>query len=208
MNKNDIQNNNLLLSRLNINKYYMKQNIQNIIAEFIPIIILFLFLSKNKEFLAFSKTILGKMISIGLIIFYTIIDKMIGLFVCALIILFYQYEYKEMFENIQENIEDMEEINDDNIDDPVFLDIGTNKNEEMKKTKNVTQSKEDIFRKKNCKNGYLKYKGMNVNNEMAEHIFPEMKYKYNNVICNPCNNTCEISIIDNKLKLRETMGFP
>ena len=50
-------------------KYY-----QNIVAQFIPIIIIFLFLSKNKEFIAFSKTILGKIISIGLIIFYTIVN--------------------------------------------------------------------------------------------------------------------------------------
>jgi hypothetical protein len=47
---------------------------------------------------------------------------------------------------------------------------------------------------------------MNIKNEMAEHVFPQMKY--NDVLCNPCDNTCNISVIDNKLKLRETMGFP
>ena len=188
-------------------KYY-----QNIVAQFIPIIIIFLFLSKNKEFIAFSKTILGKIISIGLIIFYTIIDKFLGLFICAIIILFYQYKYKESFDFIQDNIEyiqDNIDIQDnietqDNIEyieDPILIDID-NTDSSIKKYKN----NKDIFRKENCKNGYLKYKDMNVKNEMAEHIFPELKF--NNVLCNPCNKTCNISIIDNKLKQREIHGFP
>jgi len=56
----------------------MKQNIQNIIAEFIPIVLIFLFLYTNKQFLLFSKTILGKVISILIIIFYAFINKYIG----------------------------------------------------------------------------------------------------------------------------------
>jgi hypothetical protein len=39
---------------------------------------------------------------------------------------------------------------------------------------------------------------MKVKPEMVSHIFPELKFK--NSECNVCDNTCEFSIIENRLK--------
>lgn len=177
----------------------MKQNIQNIIAEFIPIVLIFLFLYTNKKFLLFSKTILGKVISILIIIFYAFINKYIGLFACIITIIFYRYDYKESFDFIEY---DTNHLNVEVIDDPIYLDINSNKSKDIKAKVKVLKEDNNMiiedgdeifrreFRKKNCKNGYLKNKEMNVKSEMAEHVFPEMKYK--NVVCNPCDETCEI----------------
>jgi valyl-tRNA synthetase len=51
---------------------------------------------------------------------------------------------------------------------------------------------EDEFRKQNCERGVLKYKNMKVKNEMADIVFPQMKF--NSHLCNPCNKTCDISV--------------
>ena len=178
----------------------MKQNIQNIIAEFIPIVLIFLFLYTNKQFLLFSKTILGKVISILIIVFYAFINKYIGLFACIVVILFYRYGYKESFDFIEYDTNDLDvEV----IDDPIYLDINSNKSKDVKVKVKVLKENDDIiiedgdeifrreFRKENCKNGYLKNKGMNVKIEMAEHVFPEMKYT--NVVCNPCDENCDFT---------------
>jgi hypothetical protein len=59
------------------------------------------------------------------------------------------------------------------------------------------------FRKENCDGKTLKYKNMEVNDEVAEHVFPEVKY--NNDKCNPCADTCDISVMENKLKAEKEM---
>ena len=54
------------------------------------------------------------------------------------------------------------------------------------------------FRKQYCEGNILKYKDMNVRGDMIEHIFPEVEYKEDK--CNPCSETCDFSIIENRIK--------
>ena len=65
------------------------------IAQFIPIVIIISLLSYSKEFVNMSYTILGKILSICLILFYTHLDKYVGLVLCLLIIVYYQSDYVE-----------------------------------------------------------------------------------------------------------------
>ena len=62
---------------------------KKIISQFIPIVIIFLLLSYSSELAIFSHSILGKIISILIIGYYTTIDKYVGLFVCILFIFYY-----------------------------------------------------------------------------------------------------------------------
>ena len=62
------------------------------------------------------------------------------------------------------------------------------------------------FKKQNCKNGELKYKNMSVKNEMAPHIFSELNYT--NGPCNPCAESCNYSIIEEKMKTEEELVKP
>jgi hypothetical protein len=145
-------------------------------AQFIPIVLFFIIASNLNGAVLFTHTILGKFIVIAIIIYYTTIDTLLGLFVCLMIILFYQMDYVE-------NMLNMYDWND--VQKPQFMgmsvDVPISVNE---------------FRQENCVNGKLKYKNMNVTNEMAHHIFPEIKF--NNHVCDPCSKTCDMSIIESK----------
>jgi hypothetical protein len=73
------------------------------ILQFIPIIILFLLLSYPEQFVLFSNLSFGRLIAVLIIIFYSSLDKYMGLFVCGLVILFYQSDYVENMRAISEN---------------------------------------------------------------------------------------------------------
>jgi len=62
----------------------------------------------------------------------------------------------------------------------------------------------DMFRKTNCDDkGRLKYKGATVRPEMADHVFREIQFHGNSAKCNPCDDSCEFSIIEERLNREE-----
>ena len=139
--------------------------------QFIPIIIAFLLLAYSKLMAQFSYTILGKLFSILLIIYYASIDKLVGLFVCGLVILYYQMDYVKLLAHGESNSKLI--------------------------TEGFSAAKTD-FRSQNCINGSLKYKNMDVNNEMADHVFREVRFE-NDAKCNVCSDTCSFSITENRI---------
>jgi len=214
---------------------------KKIISQFIPIVIIFLLLSYSSEIAIFSHSILGKIISILIIGYYTTIDKYIGLLVCILFIFYYQTDYVESMLNINDYNWDWK-VNHDLVGDYLFIEsfselkprcnCGSPKpfQEAKKEDKleeenlilkgyenfenyrelyedNHEQSNEEVkdtFRKENCSsNGVLKYKNMEVKNDMAEHIFSELKFK--NGTCNPCSKTCDFSIIESRIKTEDEL---
>ena len=203
----------------------------NIIIQFIPIIIIFTLLKFSKDFVNFSFTILGKLLAVIIIIFYSSIDIMVGLCVCGLVILYYQSDYVENMLNISDVLEVNDvipsisglEIDYDATgipDDGIYL-VPMAVNNDIKKPRQCKKqcknkcegmtnysdiNKPDLidqFKKENCVGGELKYKDMNVKNDMAEHVFSELAFY--NTPCNACNNTCKYSIIESKVKTEEKM---
>jgi hypothetical protein len=199
----------------------------NIISQFIPIILIFLLLSYSDDVALFSHSILGKLISIIIIIYYTILDKYIGLLVCLIIILYYQSDYVENLLNINKynSLENFSILNNScNCENPKPLQEAKNEfkiedNESMilKKYENYENYKElyeeiepinsdtqDTFRTENCSSkGTLQYKDMEVKNDMAGQIFPELNFK--DQPCNPCSKTCNFSIIESKIKTEDEL---
>jgi hypothetical protein len=187
--------------------------IKNTIAQFIPILAIFIILSQYQLCVEFSHTILGKIVIASLVLFYTSIDKVLGLFVCALVILFYQMDCVENMLNIEpfDTIE-KEEIEEEF--DPEYVkikpakscgcagavkDIETFENYEHDEEQVIQDVKvQDEFRREHCKKGMLTHKDMNVKNEMAQHVYPELQFKKE--YCNACSPTCQFSIIESKLK--------
>lgn len=55
---------------------------KNIVAQFIPIFIIYFLLSYSHEFAQIANTVLGKLLAMLIITYYTIIDMKIGLLVC------------------------------------------------------------------------------------------------------------------------------
>jgi hypothetical protein len=198
---------------------------KNILSQFIPIILLYLLLSFSKEFALFSHTVLGKFIAILIIVYYTVIDKTVGLFVCALVIFYYQSEVVENMLNMDsimgnlfdttENMESMgksknlETFNTEkmgkkkelNVEGMATINDVYNSENRVEKSFEEMQNQNGYpqeFRKQYCEGNVLKYKDMNVKADMIEHVFPEVEYKEEK--CNPCAGTCGFSIIENRLK--------
>ena len=186
---------------------------KNTVAQFIPIIIIFLLMSQYKGCVEFSHTILGKILAALVILFYTNIDKVLGLFVCALVILYYQMTCVENMLNIEpfDTIEKEEDEEEDeelvysetkpakSCDSCGVKGIETFDNYDSNENATIDNGPaQDEFRKEHCQKGVLKHKDMVVKHEMAQHIYPELKFE--NDYCNACSPTCKFSIIESKLK--------
>jgi len=196
------------------------------ILQFIPIIILFLLLSYPEQFVLFSNLSFGRLIAVLIIIFYSSLDKYLGLFVCGLVILFYQCDYVENMRAITENFTELSYSFLNNIEVP-------NKNSEIAKVsqknmetkplkyseyfdlyldeiafpkipaKDAKEELKEQFNKEYCDGNKLKYKNVNVKPDMLQHIFPQLSFI--NKPCNPCDKSCEYSIIETKLITEEQM---
>jgi len=186
----------------------MKSKIKsNIIAEFIPIILIFTYLSYPNEMFSFLDSSLGRLIIVGIIIFYSAMDKMIGLLVCGLVILFYQmdgftfydFQWDLDMESFLSDFQDRDRehfAKYETVEPPPPKEINLEKNATFEQVKAA-------FREKHCENGVLKYKTMPVNLQMVEHIFPEIEF--HKIVCNPCKTDCKYSMIETRIMHEETM---
>jgi hypothetical protein len=197
------------------------------VAQFIPIIIIFLLISYFKSIAKFSNTVLGKLLAICVIIFYTTLDKLLGALVCLLVIFYYQSDLVENMLNLDSDLVNVvpEDIQADldYVDDYVYLEKQDAMNKKYKKesmmnyvelygdehNKDILINNEKLqneFRKNNCSKGELVNKDIPVNYEMTEHVFPEVKFRRG--FCNPCLKDCEFSIIEQKLANEEKLRIP
>jgi hypothetical protein len=79
--------------------------------------------------------------------------------------------------------------------------------DEISETKTtVNDAKQELknqFIKEYCDGNTLKHKNTNIKPDMMQHIFPQVSFISNQ--CNPCDKTCEFSIIESKLITEEKM---
>jgi len=184
--------------------------LKKIAAQFIPIVIIFASLSFSKDAVLFSHTILGKLIAVSIIMFYTFVDKTLGLFVCLLIIFYYQYSIMENMLNIEDVFDVNENIEhtlplDEAVDDYLFFEPTKQEKKLTKKNKNKPLSAKDEFRKKNCKGSDLYYNNIKIRPDVADSVFPELKF--NDTVCNPCNDVCDVAFVEKKINI-ETILLP
>jgi hypothetical protein len=198
-----------------------------LILNFLPIILIFLLVSYTDIFAQISTTILGKLVAILLIIFYIKQDKMLGLFVCLLVILFYQSDFVNSFDWLNKSVqpivqnsklspkvidpifENMETLADNGLGLDNAYPLSVHKEGSQKVNINANmEGKKSEFRKTYCKKGHLIHKGQNISNENAEHIFPEIKHSNEHHKCNLCDNTCDFSFVNNKIDTEEILVKP
>ncbi len=188
---------------------------KTIISQFIPIIILMLLISFSNEFVNFSFSILGKFIALSIIMYYTYLDKYLGLIVCLIIIIYYQSDVVEnmlntddimekMVEEFETKkrekedsllVENMQPMNPSSLNnDRIMSKVNDVYNQEVSNYENSIEGKElkDTFIKENCKGNKLFHKNMIVKPEQTSLIFPEIKYQ--DTQCNICDKTCNFSI--------------
>jgi hypothetical protein len=181
-------------------------------------IIIFLLVSYTNNFAAISNTILGKLFALVLIFFYIKQDKFIGLFVCLLVILYYQSDYISYFDWLNKPITYLPSpstLSPKTID-PIFENMETLADSGIGLSDAYPSSLHKVsdldkkieFRKTYCKKGHLIQKGQHVSNENSEHIFPEIKQMNEYQKCNLCDDTCDFSFINKKLDTEEILVKP
>ena len=185
-----------------------KFKLSKCLHDFIPIILITLFVFFPNRTIPFSHTTLGRFLSIMLIVYYTKKDITVGLFICILVIFYYQIDQFEYMLNISEGF--LWEMTFDDGKPPVYNENYTPYKYEMYHELNTKlqneSSPEKKFQEDNCVNGELQLKGVNINPEMSNHVFPELNFE--NSPCNPCNPMCKFSIIANKIRVEEELLKP
>lgn len=188
---------------------------------FIPIILLYLFATYTTEFAKFSHTIIGKAFAVLLILFYVKLDFIIGLFVCALVVFYYQTDYIESFDNMLKEETNIDEKDyDDKKDDAKKVEVNDDEKHEVDAKKDddnndtvenfetlycdtnnkyiLDDKSKNEFRKTYCKNQHLIHKGQIIKPEMSEFIYP-IKQKSEYAKCNICDTTCDFDIINKRI---------
>ena len=203
-----------------------KTNYLKLIVNFVPIILLFLLVSYTPEFVRLSHTILGKAFAVILIIFYVKLDFILGLFVCALVIFYYQTDYVESF-NIMLNEGFTEKLEGEEEEEEEEVETETEKAEKMETPIETTESFEtledayplpprteikydkhvDNFRKEHCKKGHVINKGQIVKPEMVQHVYPTIP-QYDFKKCNICDPSCDFQIMDKRIVAEADLTNP
>jgi hypothetical protein len=205
-----------LIVSLTLKKKWHNYIMKFILVEFIPIILIFLLVSYTPHFIHISNSILGRVMAISIILFYTYIDTTYGLLACAMTILFYQSDIVENMLNQYDYIENFEaklefeqsknitpkEVNPTN--KPALSYISQYEDPKIH-TNSTSESAKSEFRKIHCDKGHLVNKGQVVRADMTEHVFPETEFQYEK--CNICDPTCNFSIIEKQLNTLMTEGF-
>ena len=163
------------------------------VVDYIVIILIAIFAFHPDRMIPFSHTSLGRLLAISLIVYYTKLDRNVGLFLCVSTIYYYQQDNFEHMLNISEGfLWDMTLT-------PYEPEVYKRLNAEM-------LNNQKNFRDTHCSTGMLMNKGVPVKVEMAEHVFPELTFE--DTPCNPCASNCKFSIISKKLKLEEELIRP
>jgi hypothetical protein len=183
--------------------------------------LLYLLATYTTEFAKFSHTSIGKAFAVLLILFYVTLDFILGLFVCALVVFYYQTDYIESFDNMLKedaNIDEHDEKTDEHdeqIDEKTEektegqIDEKTEEQNDDEDdhenfetlycdTNNKHIISKDEFRKNYCKNGHLIHKGQIIKPEMSEFIYP-IKQKSEYTKCNICDTTCDFDILNKRI---------
>jgi len=169
----------------------------------IPFLFVIIHMLVPVEFVIISHTVLGKLIAICLIIMYSFKHIVYGFLVCILLVWYYQLDMENLskssaavwegFDKSSYLPNPAEKQGKGNMEPTVLQEDLTSYHKAYPdQLKKMVKENEAIFRNKHCKKGKLIYKTLEVKNEHAPHIFPEMKFSQNP--CNPCDETCRFEI--------------
>lgn len=193
MNKPKLSDIKMIFSSLE--KYFEDDSV---VMQFIPIMLVLIYVSYKPWFIDVSHSILGKVIAVMIILYYTSIDYVYGTLCCVVIIAFYQMNEREGFGTKvgQKAVIDAKPVGDAK---PKEGGVKPHINANVKPdTIDAFTSARDEFIKTKCRNGVLMYKDFPVKSEMADHIYPEIQFNTKSR-CNPCDTTCDYSIIEAKI---------
>jgi hypothetical protein len=197
----------------------------DIITDFIPIFIIFVFISYPQSFLYIANSNLGKLVAISIIIYYTQLNILYGILACVIIIWCYQYNivnssfFPEGFTDSLRNIHNI------SVDDESKLTILHDNISIVPPSDKIIENEpyieyrptipaakfidnnagdtiasnslesRDKFQKTACRGSEIFFKEYKVRPEVVEFVYPELEFS-NSGSCNPCDNNCAFSITD------------
>ncbi len=204
----------------NVGKYFEDDSI---VMQFIPIILVLVYASYKPWFVNATHTVLGKVIAILLIIYYTSIDYIYGTLCCVMVIAFYQMHEIEGFVEgaggkkkkrrrkratkakpaaktqasfqAQASAEDADVADSEETVNEETIEEFSN---QVDAFASAFASARDTFIRDKCLNGVLMHKGFPVKSEMADHVYSEIQFN-TRTRCNPCDKTCDYSIVEAKI---------
>ena len=162
-----------------------------------------------------SNTSLGKLLIISIVLFYASIDKLYGILVCLLFILFYQSDTVENMLNKDgfEGVNDTTKLSPidfsnniqptDNLQSIIDESVKLLNNDSSQNQSNENSKVE--FRKTYCKKGHLVNKCQKVKIDMTEHVFPGVEFPDEK--CNLCDPTCNFSVTESQINTLNSEGF-
>lgn len=203
------------------------------IVEWITIITIFAFATYPQEMIYLSETSLGKLFFAMAVIYYTTVDTVYGLLACSMVIVYYQLDLYNSYVSLhrdtllRESMVAMEESITEKTEEPknptfhqysrgnsdvysyIPHDSFVSKHEFMFSPGSNKSELLSFFRKEHCdKNGNLMHNGSSVRAEMADHVFREIQFPDDTAKCNPCDPTCQFSIIEERLTKEESLVRP
>ena len=191
----------------NVGKYFEDDSV---VMQFIPIILVLVYASYKPWFVNATHTVLGKVIAILLIIYYTSIDYIYGTLCCVIVIAFYQmHEIEGFVEGAKGKgkaakaqpaaaAEDTDVTESEETAAEEETDVKEETVEEFSNQVASFSSARDTFIRDKCLNGVLMHKGFPVKSEMADHVYSEIQFN-TPARCNPCDQTCDYSIVEAKI---------
>jgi len=168
----------------------------------IAISIFLLFILFPDEIFLYSDTILGKIMAVIIIIYSTYENVIYGLFVCIMIIWFYQ---SDLLDRFRENFTTLPILNpqavyipnhtQENIQSIPTLDALSLDKVYPDELPALKEESEQIFRNQHCSEELeLIYKDTKIiHKENIYQLFPEVTY-FNEYICNPCDKKCKFRV--------------
>jgi hypothetical protein len=134
-------------------KFGNKYSFEYMITEFSLIIIICLFVFFTDQTLSFSRNILGKFLTVSLLIFYTSVNVIYGLIFCLTVIIYYKTDFVEQLLNMNDGEPNSQTIY---IEKTELLQPVSNQNSSVELS--ISQDKitveEDIMKPKNSNDSF------------------------------------------------------
>jgi|MesohylFT_1024984.scaffolds.fasta_scaffold09891_3 hypothetical protein len=167
-----------------------------LVIQLIPIVCIISYVLFPFEFTLISYSVLGKLLAVTIILLYSFKHIMYGVFTLLLMIWYYQFDIdvylKEGFDKREYLPAPAKKKGSSHFQDSLEYDGMAYKDAYPDQLEPVQKEGEAFFRKKYCRKNKLLYKDMEVNDEYAPHVYPEMKFR--DTPCNPCDVTCGIEL--------------
>lgn len=182
-------------------------------SEALPIILIICYLLFPSKFVEVSKHSLGKMIALFMICIYTYQDRLYGLLLCLLVILYYHQDMESFLSRSTMNYvqylpkSSAKKATSMAFEENLEKDFTAIDEAYPNKIKPVKKVSEALFRKEKCHQSKVQCKNQTLKNHVISHVYPELQF--NDGVCNPCDSTCHFTIekrqqVEDDLKPKNT----